>query len=388
MITNSRARPERRVDFSHLLNHEAKPSVSIFIGNDQPWPANKRSMLALKVQIKKVREQLEGFGLRKGELEEFLAPLDPWLQEGERWRNVVRSLAIYLSKDDLKIYEVDLRLQDSSHVGWVYDVRPLLPLLGTQDFYLLGLSQTQVQLFWVEAGAHTLLEVEGMPKSFSEFIAYFEDEEKRDLQSHTVHATGSKKHALFHGPDAQDFKKTQLTRFGREVAQTVSAHLNGQSAPLNVVGLSPLISSFTDNNTYPHVLFVWERDPASSSEQELIDYARKEYIDWSLERAAELTERVLSHHVSRPQAESRVPEIVKRAQRGEVQKLLIRQQDYVWGRFEPDTQKIEVIRAHMPGTEDLLNRAAIYTLQNGGEVYLFDPIKFQAPEHALAVLKG
>lgn len=386
MIATPQTRPQRKVDFDHLLNHEARPSVSIFIGNDQPWPANKRSMLALKVQLKKVREQLEGYGLKKKQLEEFLAPLEPWIERGETWQNVVRSLAIYLSQDDLKIYEIDLHLKDSCHVGSVYDVRPLLPLVGTQEFYLLSLSQAHIHFLWVEAGVHTRLNVEGLPHSFEEYVSL--DKYKRELQMTTVYASGAQKHSVVHGTGPQDFKKIQLSQFAKEIAQVVSAYLKGKSEPLNVIGLPPLSSMFLESNTYPNVLFVWEKDPTSFSEAELVDRTRKEYVEWSMRKKYEVTEKALAHHVSKPQAESRVAEIVKRAQQGEVKRLFIRQQDYVWGNYEPATQKVEVLRAHLLGTEDLLNRAAIYTLQNGGEVYLFDPIKFQAPEHALAVLKA
>ncbi len=378
--------PSREIPFRELLFHEAFPSVSIFIGNDQPWPGNKRAMLALKGEIKRCKELLAEAGVSDAEAEQMLKPLEKWTEEGEKWKSVAQSLMIYLTKDEFRLYEIDLFLVDSTHVGHVYDIRPLIPLKDFPKFYFLELSQERVALHRVDRGGYETLEVPSLPSSFEEFNQF--DDREKSLQHRSFQTTGSKD-ALFHGHGVvKDGKKALLENYAKEIAQSVKSALADKSEPLVVVGLAPLSSLVLAAESFGEVPFVWDKDPSSEPLHSLIVQVRNRYRDHLLSEHEEIVEEAMNFHLSRPDVESRVAEIVKRAHDGRIKQLFIRQQDYVWGSYAPENQEVEVLRARVPQTEDLLNRASIFTLRSGGEVYLFDSQRYQAPEHALAFLRG
>lgn len=378
-------RPTRDVQFQETLQHNAFPSVSIFVGNNQPWPGNRRAMLALKGEVKRCRELLAEAKVSDSEAEELLAPLSPWLEEGERWKNVAQSLILYISKGDFRFYEVDLELTDSSHVGQVYDLRALIPLKDFQSFYLLEVSQDRSALHCITPSSYETVSVPDLPESFEEFTQY--NDRERSLQHRTFQSPASRD-ALFHGHGvAKDSKKLQLERYATAIGGSLQNYLDDKFDPLLIVGLNPLSALVRETDFYSRIRAVWDRDPTSEPLASLVDSARKEYRDVLLKEQNEAVEEGLKYYISRPGVETRIPEILMKAYSGQVRQLFVRHQHYAWGQFFPEDASSKVYRERLPGTEDLLNLASVLTLRTGGEVFIFDSFKYQAPNHALAVLR-
>ena len=100
--------PSRDIPFGELLQHEEFPSVSIFVGNDQPWPGNRRAMLALKGEVKRCRELLDDHGVSPKEVDQMLQPLEAWTEEGEKAKQYSRE--VYKKRRAHILHEIETQL--------------------------------------------------------------------------------------------------------------------------------------------------------------------------------------------------------------------------------------------------------------------------------------
>jgi hypothetical protein len=73
---------------------------------------------------------------------------------------------------------------------------------------------------------------------------------------------------------------------------------------------------------------------------------------------------------------------VRAARFARVDKLLIAEGEHVWGRFDADADKVQAHGSPGPDDVDLLDEAAGFARQQGGEVYIVP--KDELPLGALA----
>jgi hypothetical protein len=69
------------------------------------------------------------------------------------------------------------------------------------------------------------------------------------------------------------------------------------------------------------------------------------------------------------QGSDRLTDVVPAAVQGRVDVLLAPLDRHIWGRFDPDTQRVEVHEEQRPGDEDLYELSAVQTFLHGGQVY-------------------
>ncbi len=63
-------------------------------------------------------------------------------------------------------------------------------------------------------------------------------------------------------------------------------------------------------------------------------------------------------------------------------------EDYqVWGHYDVDTNKVHIHTTFQTGDEDLLNLISMYTLKNGGAVFVVEPEKMPAKAPLAVILR-
>lgn len=323
---------KRTINLEQLIVQSGFPCVSIFIQNSQPWPENKRAMIAFKNQVKKVRQQLQDVGCPQEEINSLLDPVEPWASEADMWRTVSDNMAFFISKDYSTVYTSEIPFVDSAHVGHYFDVRAILPLRLFKDFYLLKLSQEKVALYDVKQSSHKEVPVPDMPSSMAEYNR-FEDREKT-LQNYSFSQVAASDTAMFHGQGgAKDFDKMRLEQFAMTIATSISKCIKNKTKPMAIVGLVPLLSMFKEHSSYPSITDVIEKDPNSISTDRLIEAIRKvEYQGWLNDNNQHI-KNIMNNNKKLAGAEKDISNIIKRAQEGRVSELFIRKQDYVWGKY-------------------------------------------------------
>ena len=132
-----------------MLQSPGEPGerVSLFMpthrfgGDAQTDPLRSRNLLT------GVESALAERGMRRSEVEQFLAPASALHQDTMAWKHMSDGLAVYLRPGWLRMFRVPVTLPEVATVGDRFVVGPLLRLLSRRrHFLLLALSQRRVRL--------------------------------------------------------------------------------------------------------------------------------------------------------------------------------------------------------------------------------------------------
>lgn len=362
--------------------------ISIFMPLESEPDKRKVNQIRLKNLIKQARQMVaaEGFlppDLAATDWSAFFQPIEeltvdnPYVGEGSSGEKE-QGLAIFLGPERHHIYHLPLLFEEKVVAGPRFYIQPLLPLLGENGrFYLLTLSQNQVQLWHGTRFSLEPLDVDDLPPDADAALA-LEDPE-RQLQFHTSTATdtapgqGGERPAVFHGHDANREKKGAILRYFRAVNKAVQNHLTNEEAPLILAAVAYLWPIFQEANTYPNLL----ADGIAGNLEHLNsqDLHRRA---WDLVRShldktrQSITEQYQSVAGTENTSES-LTEIVPAAAYGRVATLFITDQAHTLGSFDYDTGTVELSQNDGFDCEELFNLVAASTLQHGGRVYAVPP---------------
>lgn len=355
--------------------------VSIFMPTHRAGPETQQDPIRLKNLLGKAEEDLIAAGLRPPEAQELLQPAEKLLHDGLFWQHQSDGLAMFLSPDLFRRYRLPFDFEELTVVADRFHIKPLLPLLsGDGRFYVLALSQNEIQL--LQGTRYSVSEVnpEDIPESLAEALKY-NDPEKR-LQFHTTTRTpGGKgeRPAAFHGHGvaSADDPKNYILRYFHRVDEGLGELLGSERAPLVLAGVDYLLPIYREANTYPHLVAEGiEGSPEELRAEELHERAwpilQPLFLEARKEAAAQY--RQLAGAGSE-QASSDLKEVVPAAYVGRVGTLFVALHTQKWGTFDADTHEVRLHGEEAPGDEDLLDLAAVHTLVNGGAVYAVEPEK-------------
>lgn len=190
--------------------------------------------------------------------------------------------------------------------------------------------------------------------------------------------------AAFHGHgggDADDMSaepQDELKRFFREVDESVSEYLGGEEVPLVLAGVSEYLPLYRSVNNYQHLIEdeIVPGNPESFSIDELHEKA------WAIvepifrtEEKEELDRFEQLYYQDEDMASDDFHEIIPGCAYSRVDTLFVPVGEHRWGRFDPDTNTVEVHESQEPGDGDLLNYAAVSAYLNGATVHALGPEK-------------
>jgi hypothetical protein len=365
-----------------LLAEREGPTVSLYMPILAHGGAELQAEpLSLKQLLVQAEAQLLARGLRPRQVVELLEPTTR-LVEGnlQFWQYQSDGLALFLAGNACLPYRLPLPFEERVVVGSRFYIRPLLPLLGKERlFYLLALSQNQVHLWRGERYTMSEVAVGKIPHSLAEATQYDQVEPMREVHSIASSGLGGGRRAVgFHGQGtAADEKlvKGSIQQFLLQVESGVTRLLADQQVPLVLAGVNYLCAMYRSLNHYRHLrVESIAGNPDRTNAEALHEQA------WSIvaqsfqqERADALARYVQLAGQGSPRAVHHIPAMVNAASVGRVETLFIAASAQVWGSFDPASGELMVHNEAEPAAEELLNLAALYTLQNGGMVYPEEP---------------
>jgi hypothetical protein len=317
----------------------------------------------LKNLLAKAEESLMARGLRRPEAGELLDPAQKLLENEVFWRHQNESLAVFVSKDAFRHYQMPFDLEELLIVGEKFHLKPLLPLLsGDGSFYVLTLSQNEIRLLQGTRDSIGEVELEGLPTSLAEA-----------LEPDDVPGRGSRG-TVFHGHESEsDSAKNDILRFFHLVDEGISRLFGGERSPLVLAGVDYLHPIYRQANTYSHLLGEGiEGNPEDLSTKKL--HKRGWDIVHPIFQAAQgeaLAKYELLEGTGLTSKD--VEEIVAAAHHGQIELLFVALGRQQFGRFDADTGSLWVGEQTETGAEDLLSLAAVQTFLNGGTVYAVEP---------------
>lgn len=344
--------------------------VSLFMPTHRYGGGVQADQLQWKNLVNAVESMLSE-EMRRPDVEALLAPARELQSDSLAWQHMSDGLVMFLGPGENRTYRVPASLPVLATAGHHFVTGPLMRLLsGDAHFLLLAISQGQVRL--MGGSRHTVrqIELDDVPTSLSDVVepgAVRSDAMARPLSG----GRGGRAVFFGHGAGDDDAKKDDLMRFLREVGAGLHDVLAGQTAPLLLAGLEQNVSAYREVNTYANVLDeAVLRNPDDLSADELHQLA------WPIVEARLRAERTaLIERFNELAGTGRVSDdlavISDAALQGRVDTLFIRSDPWCWERAV-DASDTPVVRL---GGDDrfavceAVDRAAIHTLANGGQVH-------------------
>lgn len=369
-----------REEILSFAEETAPPRLSVYIPTFRLGAEVQQNAIRLKNQLKETEKRLDDKGIVGESRDQLLKPLRQLLTDDSFWQQQEDGLALFAAGGNYRYYKLPFGVNESVHVGAEFRLRPLFPWFSEGErYYLLALNLNGVRLF--SGDRYSLEEVplpEDMPKTLKEAMRFEEAEPGMTFhsggaaQTHANHRHG----AVFHGDGGEkDVRKDQILRFFREIDRSLHEILHLRKRPLVLAGVEYLHPLYREANTYGNLHPEGINGaPENLSEKELQDAARPLLEPlWRASLEKEL-EKFRQHSLAGEKGSGRVAdqleEILPAATQGIISTLIYRPDVQRWGKYEWGTQAVDSGPRDQNDNIDLVEFAALHTLEHGGQVIL------------------
>lgn len=370
-----------------LLNESSDVCVSLYMPMFRGGREVRQNEIRFKNLLKDTEQLLDKDEVatveaRQGVLDQLMSFYNE--PEHDAWNHPQAGLALFITPDSLEAHSLGYSCEEQAHVGERFYLRPLLPTLhGSGSFVVLAVSQKHVRLF---EGNSDGLE-ERFPKDLPDNLkdALHIDDYMTSIQ-HFSYATGDHVDTMYHGQGAgEDDHKANILQFFHRIDDPLCEYMEGREDPLVFAGVEYLFPIFKEASNYQQLLpdpIVGNFDETSA--EELHKKAQEVVEPYFRQEITEAIENYNDAH-GRNCATDDLETILQAAQMGAVDTLLVREKTPLWGHFDDEGH----VQQDTPPSErslDLLDEAAVETLEKGGDVYVVRDEDFPS-EKSSAVAK-
>jgi len=375
-------------DLRRLMAHRVDQCVSLFMPTYPSSHESAQDAVRVKNLADRAQVELEEHGMRSAEARDMLRPVRDMTLDEIFWMERSQGLAMFIARDIFERFRLPSPFPEDVVVNRRFHVKPLLPLLNTDaTYFILALSQHRPRLFQASRYGAKLMQVPNMPGAKEEALNYQEAE--RSSQAHqTLRGDAGKQGLAFHGHGGvRDTGKEGTMQYFRMIDAALWPLLRHESAPLVMVGVEYLVPMYRAICQYPHLL------------EESVQGSADHWTDTQLhEKTWPLIERRARNHRDVATAKFRqlhgtgkasdnIVEIAPAAVTGKVDCLLVDPRARKWGTVDVHTNHVDVRDTPWPGDEDLIDFAAIETLNNRGLVFAVESAHMPTSSPVAAVFR-
>lgn len=367
-------------DLGVLLEKRGQNLVSIFMPTFRTGLAAEENPLRLGALLSAAEERLSEQGMNAARAERLLESARDLLEDLEFWRQPEDGLAVFLAPDGfLRHYRAPLLFDERVVVGAHFHIKPLLPIFtGEGHFYMLLLGRQEVRLLHGTREDLRDVALEGVPDALAKLLR--PGSARRALAGSGVRGAGN---APLEG------ESPTLRDRLHEVDRSVGELLQEEPVPVILSGARDVLTVYREAAVLPTVVEeMIFADPGAANLGQL--HARA----WEIlqdrhgrqrERAAREYRRLQARGSDR--ATNDIEEIVRAACEGRVQTLFVAVHSQLWGRYDPQSNRVEEHSSREGDDEDLLDVAAVYTLIHDGTVFASGAEAVPDPMPVAAILK-
>ena len=376
-------------DFKLLMKTSDQLCLSIYMRTYRAGKETQQGRIRLKNLLQEAEEKLMRSGIRRPDVQLFLAPLEEMILNNQFWQSQRDGLAVFLSKDIFNYYPLPFEFDDFLFIGQHFYVKPLLPfILGDGQFYVLALSQNDVRMFECSRASVREVEMKNIPHSLAEAMQY--DDPQRQLQQHsnTLQGTNSKAAAIFHGQGiGPDDQKNNILRYCRLIDQGLQDVLRSKKAPLVLMGVDFLLSIYREANSYAYLaeeIIPGNPEELSGEDIQTLAWPLVEHYFHKAEQEA-LTYYGPFQGTGRTIKE--IAEVVPASYNGRIELLFLADGEKEWGIYDFAQNSVKIHSEPEPGDDELYDLAIRQTILNGGSVYIMDQINIPEGGNMAALLR-
>lgn len=361
-----------RAELEALMQSRDGLCVSIYAPMIKAGAETQQNPIRFKNLLRRASEALEERGLAPRDAERFLAPAAELLDDSPFWQHQSSGLALFLAAGFFRHYRLPVEVRELAVVEDRFHLKPLLPMLsGDGRFYVLALSQNRVRL--LEATRHSVRELDlgDLPTSLNEAVGYEVEETHLQFHTGTPRRTGEVvRSAVYHGHGGgEEDTKAEIQKFFNLLDRGIGSLIADREAPLVLAGVEFLFPLYSQVSGHPRLVEGGvPGNPDELSPEELHERAWR-VVEPEFTRAQEAAEGRFRELLGTGQASGQLEEVLAAAHDGRVDTLFVALGTRRWGAFDPGRRTVELSDHNGPGTEDLVDLAAIRTLLTGGKVY-------------------
>lgn len=376
-----------RDELRRLAELEDDICISLYMPTTRYESNWSQNPTRLKNLLRHARDQLREQGHREDDIDRILGDARGVLDDSGFWRSGSNGLAVFITAETTDFFRLPLSFEEIAVVDDRFHLKPLFPLMAANNrFYLLALSKNDVRLYLGTHQAISEVESAEIPVDIIEAIEQYEDPEQHiqmRTQNRTSQGASSQVDAARHGhggsSDGDDLSrepKDELKRFFRKINDSVFDHIGGEDVPLVLAGVSEYLPLYKRVNDYPDLIDdqIVAGNPESLNAKELHRKAWEIVEPVFLEAQREAIDRFEElYYQDETMASDNFHEIIPASAYSRVDTLFVPVGQYRWGRFDPETNTVEVHDDQQPGDGDLLNYAAVQSYLNGATVHALGP---------------
>lgn len=376
-----------REDLKALTAVEDEACISLYMPTERATATGDESRIRFKNLLRQAEKIVASRGLKnQGLLEMIEAGRHLMINDGF-WRRRSEGLAIFIRPEQLDIYRLPVRFEESVTVANRFRVKPLIPLfMADGRFYILALSQSAIRLF--ECTQHSVQEIEpeDLPEGIEASLAY--DSKQSQLQFHTGAAGGAGgRPAMFHGHGVSiDDQKDEILRYFQKVDRALAAVLAGENVPLVLAGVDYLIPIFREASGYRRVMPTAVSGNPDTLRAEVLHQKAMDIVRPELEQELREAEARYQELAGKGTTAAGVREVVPAAANGRVETLFVSLAEQGPGIFDRGSNTVIVADDQAAAAEDLLDLAAVETIRHAGSVYALDAAAMPEQHAAVAAI--
>lgn len=383
----------KQTDLKELIETPREWCVSIYLPTHRFGREQQQDPIRFKNLITQAQEKLLESGLRRPEVQEMIHPAENLLEDKDFWQRQSDGLAVFLAPDFSRIYRLPSKFDELLVVASNFQIKPLLPLLAENgQFYILALSLNEIRLFLSTRDTINRVDLPDVPTSMQE--ALWMDDPEKHLDFHTAKknpSTSADRPAMFHGQGVQadEQEKKNILRYFKLVDNGLSRLLSDITIPMVLAGVDYLLPIYHQANTYSNVL-----DEGLEGNPEELDEKKLHKSAWELveprfvqEQKEALEQFKQLHGQKNDLASDDLKAVVKAANFGRVDTLIVPSGVQRWGRYDAQENKVVLETEPKPGNEDLLDLAAARTLFNSGKVFTVQPENLPGDGDLAAIMR-
>lgn len=334
-----------------LLEVTGTTCVSIYMpATPEPDDADAER-LVFKNLASEAMEKLKELGVDKRELTAFADALGDVDDDPFFWRHQARSLAVFITGEELHVYRLANQLEPAVAVADRFYVKPLLRALSFHSAgFVLSLAQGGVRLleFGDDYGPYEV-EAEAMPTDLSSFVE-------------TVPGASGFAFTGVQSPEGQD---SRLRKYARAVDRSLRGAIRGVDAPVVIAATDPLLSVFRSISTLDNLARgTISGNTERVSDEELVASARRIVDEENARSLADLLEE-FDRRAGQDRTAIDLADLARAATYGSIETLIVDIDRVVSGSIGDDGA---LSLSDEPDAYDVVDELARRVIRTGGDV--------------------
>jgi hypothetical protein len=377
-------------DVKTLIAKTGGVHISIYMPTHHRGGEDPQDPIRLKNLVRTAENKLIAYGLRPAEARFLLSPAELLLTDNLFWRQQGDGLAIFVESNQIKYYHLPISVKEDVSVSERYYIKPLIPLISECGwFYVLAISRHENRLLQCTSTGSVRINLGEIPRHMPEIIADATGNYRPPARPAQQPAGTMAVDSQFQtGESNQPFsEKRIILKYFDQLSMGINRILNDEKTPVVLASLDLFQSMYREVSVHHNLLpqFI-TGNPDGMSDESL----RREA--WTLVQP--YFEKLQSDAINEFNKSagtgftvSGIKDVISAAYEGRVRFLFMVGDEQCWGTYDVANQ---VYREHVrtePKDEDLMELAAIHTLNHAGTIYVIKPEEVPGRTPLSAILR-